>query len=105
MFQVRKYLIPDSNDQIRQQQMREIQVMKRMVSEDSPDSGHERDSSSSPVSDTTDTVRQERGEASVSILERVLSQHRERQVAHCPCVPHKRDRDYAGHNKRLKQIQ
>ena len=26
MLQVRKYLIPDSNDQIRQQQMREIQV-------------------------------------------------------------------------------
>ena len=77
-----------------------------MVSEDSPDSGHERDSSSSPVSDTADTARQERGEASVSILERVLSQHRERQVSHCPCVPHKRrDREYTGHSKRLKQIE
>merc|ERR1712004_966458 len=30
LTEVRKYLIPDSNDQIRQQQMREIQVMKRM---------------------------------------------------------------------------
>ena len=29
--QVRKYLIPDSNDQIRQQQMREIQVGKLLV--------------------------------------------------------------------------
>ena len=29
--QVRKYLIPDSNDQIRQQQMREIQVGKLLL--------------------------------------------------------------------------
>ena len=29
--QVRKYLIPDSNDQIRQQQMREIQVKKKLI--------------------------------------------------------------------------
>ena len=28
---MRKYLIPDSNDQIRQQQMREIQVRKKVV--------------------------------------------------------------------------
>ena len=31
--QVRKYLIPDSNDQIRQQQMREIQVGKLLLVE------------------------------------------------------------------------
>ena len=29
--QVRKYLIPDSNDQIRQQQMREIQVKQKLI--------------------------------------------------------------------------
>ena len=28
---MRKYLIPDSNDQIRQQQMREIQVKKKLI--------------------------------------------------------------------------
>ena len=55
-FQVRKYLIPDSNDQIRQRQMREIQIMKKEVEQitfQSEDSGHETDSSASPHSDTT----------------------------------------------------
>lgn len=54
---VRKYMIPDSNDQIRQNQMREIQILKKLeTSEDtasdamavSKDSGNESDASNSP---------------------------------------------------------
>ena len=64
LTEIRKYLIPDSNDQIRQQQMREIQVMKRMTEcqrlpgdteagNTDTDSGHETDVSGSPNSETT----------------------------------------------------
>jgi len=63
LTEVRKYLIPDSNDQIRQRQMREIQEMKKMRDttvarmQGDPlvtfpeDSGHETDPSGSPQSD------------------------------------------------------
>ena len=34
LTEIRKYLIPDSNDQIRQRQMMEIQIMKKLQSEE-----------------------------------------------------------------------
>ena len=61
LSEVRKYLVPDSNDEIRQGQMREIQIIKKMenkedlvtrdeevVTQVSQDSGHESDTSISP---------------------------------------------------------
>merc|ERR1711874_132860 len=63
LSEVRKYMIPDSNDDIRQRQIREIQIIKKMenkednslnnnTEEDSDnitlDSGHESDTSLSP---------------------------------------------------------
>jgi len=53
LTEIRKYLIPDSNDQIRQQQMREIQILKKLQSEEQTDSGQESDISPSPQSDTS----------------------------------------------------
>eukprot|EP00091_Calanus_sinicus_P001196 TRINITY_DN11163_c0_g1_i1.p1 TRINITY_DN11163_c0_g1~~TRINITY_DN11163_c0_g1_i1.p1 ORF type:complete len:324 (-),score=39.90 TRINITY_DN11163_c0_g1_i1:202-1173(-) len=58
LTEIRKYLIPDSNDQIRQQQMREIQIMKKLQSEEQntscqEDSGQESDISPSPQSETS----------------------------------------------------
>jgi len=58
LTEIRKYLIPDSNDQIRQRQMREIQIMKKIQSEEQTvssldDSGHESDISPSPQSETS----------------------------------------------------
>ena len=58
LTEIRKYLIPDSNDQIRQRQMREIQIMKKMQSEEQntscqDDSGQESDMSASPQSETS----------------------------------------------------
>jgi len=115
LTEVRKYLIPDSNDQIRQQQMREIQVMKRMqlteegsrVSDESTssndnDSGHETDSSGSPKSE---------GERpNTSILDRMLSTTQCRQrpsPPSCHCHPYKRREDpICSHPpKRLKEVQ
>lgn len=58
LTEIRKYLIPDSNDQIRQRQMREIQIMKKLQSEEQTtscpdDSGQESDISASPQSETS----------------------------------------------------
>jgi len=58
LTEIRKYLIPDSNDQIRQKQMREIQIMKKLQSEEQnnscqDDSGQESDISPSPQSETS----------------------------------------------------
>jgi len=58
LTEIRKYLIPDSNDQIRQRQMREIQIMKKLQSEEQntscpDDSGQESDISPSPQSETS----------------------------------------------------
>jgi len=53
LTEIRKYLIPDSNDQIRQQQMREIQILKKLQSDGQSDSGQESDISPSPQSDTS----------------------------------------------------
>jgi len=57
LTEIRKYLIPDSNDQIRQRQMREIQIMKKLQSEEQntckDDSGQESDISASPQSETS----------------------------------------------------
>merc|ERR1712223_784385 len=102
LTEVRKYLIPDSNDQIRQQQCRQIQVMKRMqlseegnrVSEECStsstdnDSGHETGSTGSPKSEG------ERG--NTSILDRMLSSTNQQQcrqrpspLPSCHCHPYK----------------
>merc|ERR1712223_321000 len=119
LTEVRKYLIPDSNDQIRQQQMREIQVMKRMqlseegnrVSEECStsstdnDSGHETDSTGSPKSEG------ERG--NTSILDRMLSstnqqcRQRPSPMPSCHCHPYKRrEETILSHpSKRLKEVQ
>ena len=53
LAEIRKFLIPDSNDQIRQVQMREIRRMKRQVETETEqkcleDSGQESDVSTSP---------------------------------------------------------
>ena len=37
-YQVRKYLIPDANDEIRQEQMREMEIMAKRNSSPSPGS-------------------------------------------------------------------
>lgn len=116
LTEVRKYLIPDSNDQIRQQQMREIQVMKRMqlteegsrVSDESTssndnDSGHETDSSGSPKSEAGERPN-------TSILDRMLSTTQCRQrpsPPSCHCHPYKRREDQICSHppKRLKEVQ
>ena len=64
LTEIRKYLIPDSNDQIRQRQMREIQIMKKIQSEEQntsckDDSGQESDISASPQSETSGSPRPE----------------------------------------------
>jgi len=64
LTEIRKYLIPDSNDQIRQRQMREIQIMKKIQSEEQntsckDDSGQESDISASPQSETSVSPRPE----------------------------------------------
>jgi len=119
LTEVRKYLIPDSNDQIRQQQMREIQVMKRMqlseegnrvaeecsTSSTDNDSGHETDSTGSPKSEG------ERG--NTSILDRMLSstnqqcRQRPSPMPSCHCHPYKRrEETILSHpSKRLKEVQ
>ena len=64
LTEIRKYLIPDSNDQIRQRQMREIQIMKKIQIEEQnssckDDSGQESDISASPQSETSGSPRPE----------------------------------------------
>jgi len=60
--EIRKYLIPDSNDQIRQHQMREIRNMKKLNGEERRDSAGNSESdktscnSLSPASDTSVTT-------------------------------------------------
>ena len=54
LTEVRKYLIPDGNDEIRQRQMKEIQILKKMQDkqeERTEDSGQESDVSASPTSE------------------------------------------------------
>ena len=36
LAEVRKYLIPDGNDEIRQRQMKEIQILKKQQAQDPP---------------------------------------------------------------------
>ena len=63
LTEIRKYLIPDSNDQIRQRQMREIQIMKKLQSDEQntckDDSAQEMDISPSPQSETSVSPRPE----------------------------------------------
>lgn len=64
LAEIRKYLIPDGNDEIRQRQMKEIQILKKQQAQDPPndqdrqqdDSGQESDVSSSPKSNPPSPV-------------------------------------------------
>jgi len=60
LSEVRRYLIPDGNDEIRQRQMKEIQILKQLQDRQEDkveDSGQESDVSASPTSDPSPVLR------------------------------------------------
>ena len=60
LSEVRRYLIPDGNDEIRQRQMKEIQILKQIQDRQEDkveDSGQESDVSASPTSDPSPVLR------------------------------------------------